>query len=305
MGEHANQSVPAAQASRPERSASLVAVLGRGLVDPAEPIARADDAGLTRGDGCFEGIRVRTDSSGHSSVDKLDRHLARMARSALALDIPFDAAGWTDLIEQACAAWTDPAPGEASMKLVLTRGSSALGAPTGFLTITALDPDYLRQRRDGIAVITVERGLSSDAFVSAPWLLGGVKTLSYAVNMAAHRTALQHGASDVLFVSSDGYVLEAPTATAVWADGRRLRTTPTGATGILAGTTQALLFDNAATAGWQTETALVHVDELHAADALWVVSSIRGPIEVVELDGKTRTRNPELDAEIKQLCGFG
>src|SRR5579875_1812327 len=249
MGEHANQSDAAIQAARPERSANLVAVLGRGLVDPAEPILRADDAGATRGDGCFEGIRVRTDSSGHSQVDKLDRHLARMARSAAALDIPFDADAWADLIAQACAAWTEPAPGEASMKLVLTRGSSALGAPTGFLTITALDPDYARQRRDGIAVITVERGLSSDAFVSAPWLLGGVKTLSYAVNMAAHRTAVQHGASDVIFVSSDGFALEAPTAPVVWTNGRRLRTTPTGATGILAGTTQALLFENAAAAG--------------------------------------------------------
>ena len=48
-----------------------------------------------------------------------------------------------------------------------------------------------------------------------PWLLAGAKTLSYAVNMAALRHAERHGAGDVIFVSSDGYVLEGPRSTVV------------------------------------------------------------------------------------------
>jgi 4-amino-4-deoxychorismate lyase len=283
---------------------NVVAVLGVGVVDPATPLVRADDPGLTRGDGCFEGIRVRTDASGHSTVTKLDQHLARMARSAAALDIPFDPDPWRSLVAAGCAAWTAPAPGEAAMKLVLTRGPSAVGRPSGFLTIVPLDPDYPRQRREGIRVITLDRGVAGDAFSSASWLLGGVKTLSYGINMAAQREAVRRGAEDAIFVSSDGFVLEAPTGSVVWAVGRTLRSTPTGATGILAGTTQQLLFDRAAAAGWQPEYALATVDDLHAADAVWIISSVRGPVEVIDIDGKARARMPDACAEVKSLSGF-
>jgi 4-amino-4-deoxychorismate lyase len=283
---------------------NLVAVLGAGVVDPSTPVIRADDYGVTRGDGLFEGLRMRTDENGRTVVDKLDRHMARMARSAAALDIAFDEAAWRALVAEACTAWTGPAPGEAALKLVLTRGPVLADAPSGFLTVSPLPAEYPRQRRDGIRVITLGRGLDSAAFADAPWLLGGVKTLSYAINMAGLREAERRGAEDTIFVSADGYVLEAPTGSVVWAVGHTLHTTPLGATGILAGTTQQLLFDQAEEAGWATDHTLVRLDALRAADAIWLISSVRGPVEIVELDGARRTRAPELDGEIKKLSGF-
>lgn len=284
---------------------SVLAVLGIGVVDPSTPLVRADDAGVTRGDGCFEGIRVRTDPAGRTVADKLDRHVARMSRSAAALEIAFDEPAWRELVATACAAWTAPAPGEAALKLVLTRGPVATGVPTGYATITELNPDFRRQRREGIRVATLDRGLTSDAFAAAPWLLGGVKTLSYAVNMAAVREAERRGADDAILVSSDRWVLEASTGSVVWATARTLHTTPLAGTGILAGTTQQLLFDHAAEAGWHTADTLARVDDLHAADAVWIISSVRGPVEVIELDGKARARMPEVHAQITALCGFG
>ena len=283
----------------------LLAVLGTGVVDPTVPIIRADDAGITRGDGCFEGIRVLTDPTGTSTADKLDRHLARMTRSAAALDITFDEAAWRELVTQGCAGWTDP--GEAAMKLVLTRGVD--DQPSGYLTIVPLAADYPRQRTEGIRVLVLDRGYPADAFGDAAWLLGGVKTLSYAINMAAQREAERHGAEDVVFVSCDGYVLEAPTGSVIWAvegadGGRTLHTTPLGATGILGGTTQQLLFERAAEAGWQTRETLATIADLHDADAVWVTSSVRGPVEVIELGGTSRMRRPDLDTEIKKLSGF-
>ena len=275
----------------------VVAVLGVGLVDPTAPVIRADDAGVTRGDGCFEGCRLRD-----GVIAKLDAHLARMGRSAAALQIPFDVDAWRALIDEAVAAW--PESGEAAVKLLLTRGPVG-GAPHGFVAIGPLPVDYPLQRRDGLKVITLCRGSASDAFLDAPWLLGGVKSLSYAVNMAAQREAIRRGADDALFVSADGIVLESPTGSAVWWDGRTLHTTPTGVTGILAGTTQQLLFERASAAGWRTAETLARVDDLHAADVVWLIGSVRGPVDVVELDGKQRTRVPDVDAEIRRLAGFG
>ena len=279
---------------------ALVAVLGAGLVDPAVAVLRADDLGVTRGDGCFEGCRIQTTADGVSSVDKLDAHLARMARSAGGLEIDFDETAWRELIASATAAWTTP--GEAALKLVLTRGVA--GAPTGFLTVTPLGPDYARLRRDGLKVVSLTRGTTSDAFADAPWLLGGIKTLSYAVNMAAMREAERRGADDVLFVSADGAVLESPTSSVLWARGRALHTIPTGPNGILGGTTVHLLFDRAQAAGWQVRTADATLDDLHAADVVWLTSSVRGPVDVVSLDGHRRARHPETDAEIRRLSGF-
>jgi 4-amino-4-deoxychorismate lyase len=223
-----------------------------------------------------------------------------MARSAAGLEIGFDESAWRDLIALACSAWT--APGEAALRLVLTRGTG--GVATGFLTITALSADYARWRGNGLKVITLSRGTTSDAFGDAPWLLGGIKTLSYAVNMAAMREAERRGADDVIFVSADGQVLESPTSSVLWAVGRRLHTIPTGPNGILGGTTQHLLFDRAEQAGWSAVTTPASVDDLHAADALWLTSSVRGPIDIVELDGKSRPRDRETDNEIRRLSGF-
>jgi 4-amino-4-deoxychorismate lyase len=279
----------------------VLAVLGKGVVDSATPVVQPDDQGLTRGDGCFEGIRIVRAADGTARVHKLDRHLTRMARSAAGLGIDFDAAPWRDLVDQACFAWTGDT--EAAMKLVHTRGG-ADGEPVGFLTISAVNPDFARQRLEGIRVITLDRGYAADAFADSPWLLGGIKTLSYAINMAAAREAERRGVEDAIFVSSDGYVLESTTGTVVWSRGRSLRTTPTGATGILAGTTQDLLFDAAARTGWEVGEQLITLDELHTADTVWVISSVRGPVDVISIDGRHRGRDRAVVDEIRACSGF-
>ena len=66
--------------------------------------------------------------------------------------------------------------------------------------------------------------------------------------MAAIREAKRRGADDAIFVSSDGVVLEAPTASVILRFGDRFVTpAPTG--GILHGTTQLSLFEHLAARG--------------------------------------------------------
>ena len=168
----------------------------------------------------------------------------------------------------------------------------------------SLPAGYPAQRRNGIAVITLQRGYPAAAFTDAPWLLGGVKTLSYAVNMAAQREASRRGADDVIFTSSEGLVLEAPTSSVVWFAGGTLHTTPRGPSGILGGTTQALLFERAAAAGWQVATTPARAAGRHTADSLGLTCSVRGPVDVVALEGVERRRDVARTAELRGLCGF-
>ncbi|HEY9473674.1 MAG TPA: aminodeoxychorismate lyase [Mycobacteriales bacterium] len=259
----------------------VLGVPGVGLVDPDTPLLRVDDLGVLRGDGCFETLWVHD-----GVVEAFELHLARLGHSAAALELPApDLSWWRALVTEMVAAWARP--DEAALRLTLTRGVEGTGVPTGFALMSPLPDRILAQRRDGIAVITLNRGMPADVHGDTPWLLGGVKSISYAVNMAALRYAGQLGADDVIFVSTDGQVTEGPTSTVVWARGDHLYTTPT-TLGILDGTTVRTLFDRAAAHRFTTEVARATVDELHAADAVWLLSSVRGAARVNSLDGRNR-----------------
>ncbi|HEY2042162.1 MAG TPA: aminodeoxychorismate lyase [Jatrophihabitans sp.] len=282
-----------------------VGVLGRGVVEADEAVVTSDDLGLTRGDGCFETTRLRTAPDGSQRIDHLAQHLSRLQASATALELPeVDTKAWRTLIDQVTNTWDEP--GEALLKLMLTRGreSTPTGPITGIVAISATSPTSLEQRRNGVSVITLSRGTPSDAYIAAPWLLGGVKTLSYGVNVAAMRAAAQRNADDVIFVSTDGYVLEGPTSAVVWLADGQLTTTPTGATGILASITQQALFAAAAQSGMRTGYALGTVGQLQSADGVLLVSSGRGVAQVHTIDGNRLTVAPGLTDQIRALAGF-
>jgi 4-amino-4-deoxychorismate lyase len=280
--------------------ARLVAALGVGVLgDSDAPVLAADDLGLTRGDGCFDATRLVVGPDGSIRVDHLDAHLARFARSAEALGLTVDEAAWRELIAKALAAWTTP--GESVLRVMLTRGRESGGPPTGLLTIAPLDERTITARQ-GITVVTLPRGHASDAFGDAPWLLGGIKTLSYAVNMAAGREAARRGADDVLFVSSDGFALEGPRAALVWRTGDRLATTRLDGTGVLASITQAAIFEAADATGISTAYELIGVDALLGCDGAWLVSSGRLVAPMRALDGRPLAHDAEWTDRIRRLA---
>ena len=155
-----------------------------------------------------------------------------------------------------------------------------------------------------LRVVTLSTGRPSDAFEQAPWLLGGVKTLSYVVNVAAAREARRRGADDAIFVTTDGFALDGPTSGLVVAHGGVLRSAPTGATGILASLTVEAVMAGAPAQGMQARWELVAVEELATADGVWLVSSSRGPCPVVELDGRPLRVDEQLSARVARAAGF-
>ncbi|HEU5268736.1 MAG TPA: aminotransferase class IV, partial [Jatrophihabitans sp.] len=235
-------------------------------------------------------------------------HFDRFDLSCAGLDLPpVDRTAWRQLIDQLLAGWT--LPGEAMLRLLLSRGREsdlATGAPrvTGVATLTPTAPETLRQRAEGIAAITLRRGFTADTFGDAPWLLGGVKTLSYAVNMAGIREAKRRGAHDVLFLDEQGRLLEAPTAAVVWLAAGRLTTVPVAGTGILHSITQRALFTAAKQSGYRTGYATGTPADLLAADGSWLVSSGRGVAQLLSLDGVQVPCQPGLTAELGKLAGF-
>jgi 4-amino-4-deoxychorismate lyase len=144
----------------------------------------------------------------------------------------------------------------------------------------------------------------ADLRTSAPWLLGGAKTLSYAVNMASLRWAQSAGADDTLWLSSDGYALEAPTSTLVWLEGSILYSVPAEPTGILAGTTARWLLEHAGDLGLTAERRMVTPAELTRCDGVWFTSSVRGLVAIRRLDDATMPYDPTLTAKLQAYLGF-
>lgn len=275
----------------------MLAVLGIGVVPVETPVLRADDLGVLRGDGAFETMHVR---GGEPWL--MDEHLARLRHSAERLDLPVPpAAELAGLVRESCGAWRGGAEG--ALRLVCTRGPEAGGGPTVYVTIADVAEKLLAARRDGIAVGMATLAVETTARSGAPWLLSGVKTLSYAVNMASLRWASATGADDVLWVSADGFALEGPTASLVWLDDGVLSTVPPERTGILAGTTAAWLLAHAGELGWRAEERLIRPAELMEVDGAWFTSSVRGLAEIRSLDGVPR--EPCADTgRIQRLLGF-
>ena len=296
---------------RPEGGGGTDAVLvmiqgpDRAHADPTRALRTADayhpqvlvnDLGITRGDGIFEVVGALG-----ARPQALAAHLERFTRSARLMDLPApDHAVYRAAVQQSLdlLARRHPAA-ELSCRFLMTRGQEyppGPTAPTGWAVAT-LAADHSAARTRGLRVVTVDRGLPRDVMATAPWLLAGAKTLSYAVNRSVLREAHRRGADDTLLVSSDGWVLEGPSSSLlVVLDG--VVVSPPAEDGVLPGTTQADAFRWLAGSGIATCQRSVRVEELAGARAAWLASSSRLAAPVRELDGRVLPVDAELTAAL-------
>ena len=260
---------------------SVLVTLDGEVRDPNQPLLCADDLAAVRGDGVFETLLVRD-----GRTCKVEAHLQRLAHSASMLDLPEpDLEQWRRAIGIAAGQWGSQTPGEGALRLVYSRGRESGGPPTAYLMISPVADRVATVRRDGVSAVLLDRGLPTTGVESMPWLLAGAKTLSYAVNMAALRYAADQGADDVIFVSSDGYILEGPRSTVVIATEGGLLTPPLEYP-ILRGTTQQALFEVARAKGFTCAYKPLRHADLIEAQGVWLVSSITLAARVHTLDGR-------------------
>jgi 4-amino-4-deoxychorismate lyase len=253
-----------------------------------EPVLLADDEALLRGRAAFETLRVYD-----GRPFRLGEHLGRMRASAERLGIAFPD-GFEELAGQALAAAGEP---DSVLRLYLTPGREATAAPVSLALVGSLPDDLEARRASGISLISL-LGVRAEA----PWLLGGVKSTSYAVNMAAEAEARRRGSDDAVFVRDDGVVLEGPVTNVWWRRGDTLFT-PSLDLGILAGVTRAVLLEAAPRAGYEVAEGAFALDELLGSDEVFTSSSVREVMPVVAVDGRPFERGPAAEALQAALRG--
>jgi 4-amino-4-deoxychorismate lyase len=242
-----------------------VAVEGRGVVDPSEPVFFADDEAVVRGTAAFETVRVR-----RGRAVLLEEHVERLERSSLSLRLPAPE-GARELAVQAVEA---AAADEGALRLFRT--SSTLVA-----TVAPLPPGLELLRERGLALITIR--------VASHGLLTGIKSTSYGANMAAVAEAERIGADDALFLGEGETVLEATTSNIWWREGDVL-TTPSVAAGVLPGVTRAAVATLAREAGYRVREGAFTLPALLRGDEAFTSSAVREIMPVVSIDGRELPR---------------
>jgi 4-amino-4-deoxychorismate lyase len=264
-----------------------LAVAGRGVVPSDAAVVRADDEGLIRGRAAFETLRVY---DGHAF--RLEQHLDRLAASARAIDLPPVILGEFEAL--AGLALSEAGVEEAALRLVWTAGPLD-GKPDALAMVSEIPPWIDEVRARGARAVSL-LGVRAEA----PWLLPGVKSTSYAVNMAAEAEAKRRGADEAIFVDPGDIVLEGTVTNVWWRKGETLRT-PALDLGILAGVTREALLELAADRGYAIEEGSFTVDDVHDADEAFTSSSVREVMPLVELDGRQLSRGPAADELLKAL----
>lgn len=240
--------------------------LDGGLVAAGQAMVPASDHGLTVGDGVFETVKV---SRGIPFA--ITRHLARLAESARALDLPVPP-NVREAVAAVCAEVADHPT--ARLRLTVTGGPGPAG--------------YTRGPRTTLLVVATpyEAAKGPETLTTVPWrrneygALVGVKSTSYAENVRALDAARRAGAGEALLLNTAGLVCEG-TGTNVFAVVDGVPVTPPLHSGCLAGVTRALVL------AWCPEAVERDLTPAELADAseVFLTSTTRDVQAVAVLDG--------------------
>ena len=221
------------------------------------------DSAVLRGDGVFEALRTKD-----GRPFALEEHLDRLERSATAMELPL--ADRDDLRRWVSEA-AEPT-GDALVRILMTRGDDP-AAPGRTVVLSQPLPVV----PDPFTVLPHSAPWHP---AGRPWELAGVKTLSYAPNLAATRVAVQAGFGDALLISDDGTVLEGPTFCIGWLiDG--CFETPSLDLGILASITRAQAIELVEGLGVEVIEGRFRIGRLGSATDVIAMSTVKQVTPVV------------------------
>ncbi|NNN20357.1 MAG: 4-amino-4-deoxychorismate lyase [Acidimicrobiaceae bacterium] len=257
--------------------------LNGGLVNKVDAKISVFDHGLVTGDGVFETIGV------YGGVAfALGRHLERLQRSAAgiglpALDLPEMANGVGALLRaNRCV--------EAKLRITVTAGESVLGSDRIGSPLSVIMATAERIPASLTAKIQV-----------APWprnergILAGLKTISYAENVAALAWAQSLGADEVVYGNTVGNLCEGSGSNIfVVVDGEAF--TPPLSSGALGGITRELIVEHLGINERDFPLEILYSPDLEES---FLSSSIREAQGISHIDGKpTRIASGPVTTEI-------
>ncbi len=234
------------------------------------------DRGFIFGDGVYELIPVYS-----RAPFRMDEHLARLERSLAAVRIanPYAREKWREVILELVAKqpWDDQ-----GVYLQVTRGVAKRdhAFPAGVEpTVFAMSNPLVNPPAE-----LVEKGAAAVSAADNRWLRCDIKSISLIGNVLLRQASADAGAAETILFR-DGILTEA-SASNVFVAKNGLLLSPPKSNLILPGITYDVVVEIAQQLGMPLEFRDVREAEVRAADEIWVTSSSKEILAIVELDGK-------------------
>ena len=236
------------------------------------------DRGFLFGDGVYEVIPVY-----QRRIFAFEPHLQRLKHSLEATGIPNPHTDeeWRALCEGVVDRhpWTDQ-----YIYLQVTRGvqpkrdhlPQACLVPTVFAYTSELKP---------MEDATLQRGIRCITTQDIRWHRCDIKAVTLLANVMMKLEARQAGADDAILIR-DGMVSEGTASNVMIVEGDTLVTPPLDHH-LLGGITRQILLACAPAIGLLPVEEPISLQRLHQADEIWLTSSTKEALPVVELDGRT------------------
>ena len=235
------------------------------IVPMSEARIGVEDRGFQFADGVYEVIRLY-----HGKPFTLREHLARLERSANAIEIPMpmDVSSLSDEIAKLV---TRSGVRDGMVYLQLTRGVAERQhafpprlRPTLLFYARPLPPPQLPWEGEGVRLLAVP---------DERWKRCWIKTIALLPNVLAKNQAISQGADEAVYID-DGVVTECSVSNLFAVIGGKLVTHPVGSK-VLPGITRAVLLDCAASLGLTVDERGFVEEEALRASELFITSTTR------------------------------
>lgn len=266
------------------------------IVPEADAKISVLDRGFLFGDSIYEVVRTR-----NGILFAWPEHLERLHDSAAGIQLDFggeisDSELTCRIVETLRAANNR----ESYVRIIISRGPGsvphidvqyATGPVTCIVMVRDIPPTATAKAR----VVIVQR-LRTDRRALDP----AIKSGNYLNNVLGLKEATARGATDCLFMNSDGKLTEASTSN-VWIIKGDQVITPALSAGLLAGVTRRLLFAMCEEQGIPCVERDLYGDDVREADGMFLTSTFRDISPVGSLDERPTTQCALLDDLVQRF----
>jgi branched-chain amino acid aminotransferase len=224
-----------------------------------------------------------------------ERHYDRMARDAARMHVSFDIPA-PDLEKALLRLIGANKAFDATLRVAVMRNKGGLfEAPqpareSDVIAFTAALTDW----GEGVKLSYVPQGRHA----LSPF--AGIKMTSWAQNLTWYEEAHEQGFDEVVLLNERGQVSECTSANIFIIQGNRVWTPPVKSSGCLAGVTRAILLEQIHVPGLTIGERELSPSDLEQSDQVFVTSTTRDLLPVLEIDHRPFAQNREILARLQK-----